>query len=342
MSSLPTPDPSASGAQPSAVRFADAARGWLGVADGLLGTTDGGSTWRRELTSERIMHIWSVDGDHAWALTADDTVYRTQDAIHWSALPPTAPRIVDVDFVTPLVGWAIASAAATPPLGRPVQLVGTLLATTDGGAVWRPVTSLNLWSVCFSTERDGLGAGGKTIYRTSDAGRTWTALADLVIADQGPWYPTLVCADAANARVQVTEPYAALSHVPYFVFSTTDSGRSWRLGYREPYTVGSITPQDTAAFGSYPSLMGILPNLRTWIVTCSPPTETQNFLILDPQGNTVVMRTVPFVACARSASFVDADHGWAIATHYQLIGSSTGLLVRTVDGARTWTLSYPR
>ena len=345
VSSLPTLDPSADGPEPSAVRFADAAHGWLGVADGLLTTIDGGSTWRRSLTSERIMRIWSVDGDHAWALAADNTVYRTQDAVHWSAMPPTDPRIVDIDFVTPLIGWAIASPAAAPPFGRSLQLVGTLLATTDGGAVWRPVTSLNLWSVCFSDERSGLGGSGKTIYRTSDAGRSWTKLADLTITDQGPWYPQLGCAGARDARVQVTEPYAALSHVPYLVFSTTDAGASWKLDYREGYTLGASTPVGTAGLGSYPSLMGTLPGLRTWIVTCSPPADAQTFLILDPSGKTLATRPVPFVSCARAASFVDDDHGWVIATHYQLIGfdvRSTGILVRTVDGARTWMLSYPR
>ena len=327
------------------MRFADADRGWLGVEDGILGSIDGGTTWARQLASERVTSIWSVDTTHAWALAADDTVYRTQDGAHWSALPATTPPITDIDFVSPLVGWAIGVVPLTPPIGRPVQRSGTLLATTDGGAVWRPITQTGLWSVCFTSERDGLGANGKQILRTRDAGRTWSKIADLTITDDGPWYPSLFCADANSARVQVTEPYAALSHVPYLIFSTVDGGANWTLDFREGYTLGSTTPQGLPGLGSYPSTIGTLANAHTWFITCSPPTDTQAFLVLDPAGHRLAERSVPFVACARGASFVDDEHGWAIATSYLLSGTdlrSTGIVVRTTDAARSWALIYPR
>jgi hypothetical protein len=325
--------------------FADASRGWLGVEDGLLGTIDAGASWHRQLTSERITSLWSVDATHAWALAADDTVYRTQDGVRWTAMPRTDPAISDVDFVTPLIGWAIGWQTTTPPVGTPVQLLGTLLATTDGGAVWRPVTSPGLWSVCFTSERAGLGASGERIFRTADAGRTWTLIADLAINDRGPWYPTLVCADGQRARVQITEPYAALSHVPYLLFATTDSGATWQLESREGYTLGSTTPAAPLGLGSYPSLIGVLPDGNTWILTCSPPADAQDLLVVNPAGVVLTKEKAPFVACARGASFVDEAHGWAIDTDYALVGNdlrSTGRLRRTIDGGRSWTVVYPR
>ena len=330
---------------PYAVEFADASRGWLGVVDGILGTTDAGASWRRQLTSERITSLWSVDATHAWALAADNAIYRTQDGEHWTAMPRTDPVISEIDFVTPLVGWAIGRPASTSPIGPPMQLFGSLLATTDGGAVWRPVTSLGLWSVCFTSERAGFGASGKRIFRTADAGRTWTLIADLAINDSGPWYPTLVCADARNARVQVEEPYAALSHVPYLLFATTDAGATWRLESREGYTLGTTTPAAPLGLGSYPSLLGALPDGNTWVLTCSPPSDVQDLLILDPSGAVLRKEKAPFVSCARGASLVDQDHGWAIDTDYVLVGNdlrSTGRLRRTTDGGRTWTVVYPR
>jgi photosystem II stability/assembly factor-like uncharacterized protein len=327
------------------VRFADTQRGWLGVEDGILGTTDAGGSWHRQLTSERIVRVWSVDDTHAWGLAGDDVVYRSQDGEHWTAMPRTDPPIVDIDFVTPLVGWAIATAPPPTPVGQPVQLVGTLLATTDGGSVWRPVTTLGLWSVCFSGEREGLGASGKRIFRTADAGRSWTAVADLTINDRGPWYPTLVCADRRNLRVQITEPYAALSHVPYLLFATTDAGATWKLEASEGYTLGSTTPGGTLPLGSYPSLLGTLAGGSTWILTCSPPADVQDLFFLDSSGTVIRKEKAPFVACARGATFVDDAHGWTIDTSYALVGNdlrSTGRLMRTTDGGRTWVAVYPR
>ncbi len=342
---LPTLDPRASGPTASTVQFADTTHGWLGVEDGILGTADGGGTWQRQLTGGRVTRIWSFDGAHAWALAADGTIYHTEDGTRWGAQPATTPPIADMTFVSALHGWAIAVQPQTSVAGQPAQRTGTLLVTTDGGAVWRPIGSQGLWSACFTRDTDGYGASGKRIYRTADGGRTWALAADLGIADQGPWYPTLFCADAQRVRVQITEPYAALSHVPYLVFATVDSAKTWKLEYAEGYTLGTVVGLPFPGLGSYPSIVGVLPDRTTWLVTCSPPADTQRFLVLTGDGQVRADESVPFVACARAATFVDARHGWAIATSYTMSGavpSSTTILVRTTDGARSWTIIYPR
>src|SRR3954469_16311581 len=43
------------------VRFVDQRRGWLGLGDGLVGTTDAGATWSKELSSARILKIRAYD-----------------------------------------------------------------------------------------------------------------------------------------------------------------------------------------------------------------------------------------------------------------------------------------
>jgi hypothetical protein len=144
--------------------------------------------------------------------------------------------------------------------------------------------------------------------------------------------------------VQITEPYAALSHVPYLVFRTTDAGRSWTLEYREGYTLGSTTPLGTPALGSYPSLMGALRDGTTWVLTCSPPTDVQDLVVLDRAGAVLDRQKAPFIACAHDASAVDARHVWAIDTEYRLEGTqvaSRTRLMRTMDGGRTWSRADP-
>lgn len=329
----------------TAVRFVDATRGWLGVEDGILGTTDGGSTWARQLRSAWVDRIWALDAQHLWARAADGTIYRTGDGARWDAVAATVPPIAELQFITPLVGWAIAVPPPPSPVGRPTPIPGTLLSSTDGGITWRPVTTRSIRSVCFTDDRNGWGADGKQILRTSDGGQSWALVADFVITDDGPWYPTVACADRTSAWVQITEPYAALSHVPYLVYRTSDAGRSWTLAYREPYTLSDTTPAGVAALGSYPSEFGVLRGGEAWFLTCTPPADRQRFLLHDPAGRVVREEAVPATACAQSASFLDAQRGWIVRREYELVGTqlrTTTRLMATSDGALTWSAVFPR
>ncbi|MDQ6859310.1 MAG: hypothetical protein M3Z65_09975, partial [Chloroflexota bacterium] len=251
----PTPtvsqSPSPAGGAPQAVRFIDARRGWVGAQDGILATADGGATWERQLTGASIRRIWTYDGTRAWALADDKTVYRTRDGAHWTAIPPTNPPIAEIDAFSPDLLWAIGVGPVAGP--APVPQVGNVLFSNDGGFIWRPVGTHTMWSVCFDTPTDGIGAEAKQIFRTADGGRTWSPIATLAINDDGPyWYPTLGCPNGTNDRVQVTEPNAAASHVPYLVYRTNDAGRTWVLEFREGYTLGTTTPPNTPQLGTRP------------------------------------------------------------------------------------------
>ena len=325
------------------VRFSDPLHGLLGTSDGILGTTDGGTTWEKQLTGVVITKLWSYDETRAWALGADRALYRTTDGAHWTPIEPRPnPAIADLDVFSPDLLWAIGVSPTTAP--APAQQTGNVMRSDNGGATWNVVGTHPMWSVCFESRVNGVGADGKQIFRTTDAGRTWTRIATLSISDQGPWYPTLTCPAGATFRVQVTEPGAAMSHAPYLVFRTVDSGRSWLLEYREGYTLGGTTPRDTLALGGYPSLIGTIAGARNWIITCSPPAEAQRFLILDAIGTVQASETAPFTGCARNASFVDDRHGWVVATDYGPLssgGPSRNVLMRTTDGGRTWSRLSP-
>jgi len=245
-----------------------------------------------------------------------------------------------VQFVTPLVGWLVATQPTPVPFTGRVQLAGSLLGSTDGGLTWQPVSTRSIWSVCFTDERNGWGADGKVVFKTTDAGRTWTTLIDLTIADEGPWHPTIRCADATNARVQVTEPFAALSHRPYLMYRTSDGGKSWVLEYRELYTLGQTTPREIPQLGSYPSLFDALRDHDTWIVTCSPPAQTQEMLVLSPAGAVLGRGAIPFKSCVNDASFVDAQHGWVIGPEYHA-SETESVVLRTPDGGASWERIYP-
>ena len=335
-SPIPTPSPTATpaGAAPTAVRFADPLRGWLGTDDGILGTTNGGATWDRQLTSGSITRLWSYDATHAWALAGLSDLYRTTDGAHWlPTVPSVFPLIADLDVLSPDLLWAI-GVLRTPGGLSPSQTVGNVMRSTDGGASWQVVGTHTMWSVCFDTPTDGIGAEGKQIFRTADAGRTWFPIATLAINDDGPyWYPYLGCPNGTNDRVQVTEPNAAAGHAPYLVYRTNDAGRTWTLEFREAYTLGTTTPPNTPKLGTFPSMFGALAGGRTWFVTCSPGADELEFLLLGAAGESLARGPVPIRDCARSAQLIDEAHIVAIS-------GGTASVLATDNGGGTWHAIY--
>ncbi len=261
-------------------------------------------------------------------------LYRTVDGAHWLPIVPTPyPLIVDLDVLSPDLLWAI-GVAKTPDGTAPAQRLGNVMRSTDGGATWQVVGTRTMWSVCFDTPTDGIGAEAKQLFRTADAGRTWFPIATLTINDDGPyWYPTLGCPNGTNDRVQITEPNAALGHAPYLVYRTTDAGRTWTLEFREGYTLGSTTPPNTPQLGSYPSIFGTLAGGRTWFITCTPPIDMQEFVLLGATGETLARGPVPIPGCARSGQFIDQAHVVAIA-------GGTASVIATDNGGGTWRAIY--
>lgn len=333
----PSPTPTAAGAAPTTVRFADPLRGWLGTADGILGTTTGGATWDRQLTSGSITKLWSYDATHAWALAGLSDLYRTVDGTHWLPVVPTPyPLIADVDVLSPDLLWAI-GLAKVPDGPAPTQRLGNVMRSTDGGASWQVVGTHTMWSVCFDTPTDGIGAEAKQVYRTADAGRTWFPIATLPINDDGPyWYPTLGCPDGTNDRIQVTEPNAAAGHVPYLVYRTNDAGRTWVLEFREGYTLGTTTPPNTPQLGTRPSVFGALAGGRTWFVTCAPGADALEFVLLGPSGEALGRGPVPIRDCALAGQLIDQSHVFAMSGG----PSSTMSVIATDNGGATWHTIY--
>jgi photosystem II stability/assembly factor-like uncharacterized protein len=315
-----------------AVRFTDATHGWLGTADGLMATSDGGATWTRQLTSGRIERIWSYDTTHAWAI-AGDTLYRTTDGRAWSAVPPTTPPIRELFFISPTLGWA--TATAEPPAGEaPIDVASTLLRTTDGGVIWRTWSAQPIQSVCFTDELNGWGANDQRVFRTTDGGRTWRQMFDAKLDPRIPhWGAQIVCADMTSAWVQLLCACAGMSHSGYLVYSTHDAGASWRLEYGEGYTLGSLVPPFSAGLGSYPSVIASRSGGGASFITCTPPASSQRVVLREPAGE----RAFAFAGtCPHNGQVVD-DRTVVLVTSdgYQATA------VQTTDGGASWRTIFP-
>lgn len=151
-----------------------------------------------------------------YLLLADGTVLRTRDAgqtwIPRTAIPGTPARNpgsvvhpTDIKFMGPDVGVATTQA-------------GVVYRTTDGGISWSPVAAApqHLDSISFPDVVTGYAAGGSSVLKTEDGGRTWAQQGVTSPPESISW---IRCADALRC-VAVTSSGDEL-------LRTSDGGATW-------------------------------------------------------------------------------------------------------------------
>jgi photosystem II stability/assembly factor-like uncharacterized protein len=210
-----------------AVYFLDENRGWaVGGSGALLGTTDGGATWKvmRRPTEDSLRDLYFTNEQTGW-LVCERSVYMlkmndepraylmktTDGGSTWDRVNVVGSqvdaRLVRALFTVRGRGWAFGEA-------------GALFTTRDGGTSWTrqrvPTRHLLLGGDFITADKGWLVGAGATILQTSDGGETWRA--DAV--------------DAAGVRfnaVSFVEPRIGWAvGSAGRVFNTIDGGRTWQ------------------------------------------------------------------------------------------------------------------
>jgi photosystem II stability/assembly factor-like uncharacterized protein len=187
------------------------------VGDSIHTTGDGGITWQSQPVPGRVVlkAVACRDG-HAWAVGGSTLIIHSSDfGQSWTIQNQDSGglyNLVDVDFATDVNGWAVGgntgllhttNGGATwgrmipesnPPPKSVVAAPGAdvvVVAGSDGQShvvVARRAAGDSAWTrqtigisdairLCFITPQRGWLCGGKSVWGTSDAGGTWTALA---------------------------------------------------------------------------------------------------------------------------------------------------------------------
>jgi photosystem II stability/assembly factor-like uncharacterized protein len=300
----------------------------VGVPDLILGSSNGGASWkvghRSTYTDIITGDLWAVafgDVDHGWAVrrgigSPRATVLATADAgatWAWQYPGPKNGRLLGVAASGATHVWAVGYQIVK---GLGVEGRGHVIATADGGSSWQRQhlpAGLSPFRVAFADVRHGwilAGDGDHTRYyvlSTSDGGAHWrvsySAAKGISLAGIAA-----VGADRCWAVGYGEHPQSG------FVARTTDGGRRWSAQ-------AAVSRELLAAISFPDARYGWAVGPAGTVVTTSDGGATWS---AQEAGGDFGLTQV---------SFSDRRHGWALIGHLALLA--------TVDGGTSWSVVRP-
>jgi hypothetical protein len=219
-----------SGPAPLDAALVTAGFGWVLTPDELLLTRDGGATFTAtdlHLKAGQARAAYFRDETHGLVASASAagaiTVERTSDAGRtWqsSTLVDPAGNTGEYSAITVAFNDKDHGAFVARTASSPAFSLGTLFATTDGGATWSVNPAPEAGQVSVDTA-GRIWVAGTALNVTGDQGRSWTP-AKLDLA--GPAESVAVSAPVGDT-VPVTLVSSGKTHVE--LLTTTDQGRTW-------------------------------------------------------------------------------------------------------------------
>lgn len=321
-------------------------------------TTDGGKTWREQLTWKGAQPMFARFDDSkngvivAQVQGGSTVIWRTTDGVAWQQSPAPIPYPTHAYFINSREGWM---RGVTP------QRSVLVYHTTDAGQTWKQVGG-------FTTPSDGGGfyfANSSTgyatgiaqgamppVYVTPDGGITWTpftmpappavtASTQVTVIDM-----QIISGDRAYVIVDVyTSTRAQL-----YLLGTTDGGRTWDQPVLLPETSGSavlqaIDPDHMYLAGT--ELWRSADGGRNWTrITAQLPPAPAGYR--NPANR------------YQGVQFVNPNVGWVFLEQLELCvgidgyGAGSGgppcgtqpvlyrtIAIKTTDGGQTWTMVAP-
>jgi photosystem II stability/assembly factor-like uncharacterized protein len=231
-------------------------------------------------------------------------------------------------------GWAVGDA-------------GTIVHTTDAGASWAAqlsATTFSLRGVWFTSATEGFAAGfGGTIMHTQDAGLNWSRIT------------TLATSSNLNDICFVDRAHGWTVGANGLIARTADGGATWTKSFPTSNELQSVSFPDTTngwAVGQGGVIVGTRDGGQSWYVV--QPSVTSNALYSvwrrsDKEawaGGAAGANPIT-VATPDSLQWTLGSFGALNTIHGIIMGSSLigyavgtngpGLILKTVDGATTWS-----
>ncbi len=335
----------------SKLQFVDERHGWMAVGPHIVATSDGGRTWttqyRGRLTGLADLRIQFSDIRHGWAISGVGPMLKTTNGgATWQRAPGTDAGWRSIQFVDRRIGWGI----QLEPEHR-ARLLGSLMATKDGGVTWQTehapgssrvapgVRRPSADAACFVDEKTGWVTGGATIWSTPDGGGRWLGERSL----QGPaWTGSIRCVSSNHAWVQLRGDGAAGAR-PYVVFRTEDGGFEPILQERSSSPLGEKEKIYTAEDPQPGPFTAVSPDAAFFLNYCPPCGAT--FAVTRTLDGGESWQRFDFPQGVHGEPmglfFIDEKNGWAAIgrtlTNAQGVTANVFIL-RTSNGGETWSI----
>jgi photosystem II stability/assembly factor-like uncharacterized protein len=315
------------------VAFADASHGWAAGTEGILATTDGGSTWHRQYSGRAgIVALDTLDTNHVWAVGRDRLLRTTDGGASWSLLAePPGWWLTTVRFLDRDVGFGIGGRMLVA--GREFELFRTL----DGGASWTPVLA-GPSSLCFADSTTGFAAEGHALYKTTDGGETWTRIYQPPV-QPGDLVTMLECPTRDDVWYFVRVGETVMGSEGYLLLRSSDGGAEFRAlvaGYYVPVADDSVSAGTGLAvsLGPFRAFSGSAAAFLGFCPVCEP--MNASITITTDGGRTFQSKPVPMQAFAGGMWFFDVERGVIAMTDIDGVSH----ILTTSDGGGTWTTRY--
>ncbi len=331
------------------VHFATTSTGWaVGSWGGILGTTDGGASWRflASPTGDTLAALRFTSTGEGWAVTQRPgeqrpvgVVLHTQDgggtwSEQWAGRWLDSQKLNALDMIGAGPGWAVGFDGA--------QQTGLIVSTTDGTS-WSPQgsgTAAELTAVDFVDAVHGWALDrSNQVLRTTDGGLSWTTAAPAgltslsaihFVGPQRGWLTGAACSGAdgsvaCNAVIKQSTDGGASWSTQASLADRTLNGlhmparqRGWVVGSAGTVlrTVDGVSwiPQNSG-IGTNLSAVTFVDDAEGWIVG-----DAGTILHTLDAGVTWVAHPLPVKVGLRTVSFADRHHGW--------VGGEDGLILR--------------
>ena len=245
----------------------------------------------------------------------------------WTDQPSgVTARLRGVSAVSDRVAWASGSG-------------GTVLRTSDGGGTWQALTipgagQLDFRDIDAVSEQIAyalsIGSGASSrIYKTIDAGRTWTA--QFTNTDPKAFFDAMTFSDAEHGIVFSDSVEGQL-----VILRTDNGGRAWR---RVPADGLPPALDNEGAFAASGTNIAVFGRDHAWIGTGAA--AVARVLRTTDGGRHWAAAATPLAAGPSSGifsiAFRDAEHGIVVGGDYRKEHESVDNAATTSDGGRTWT-----
>lgn len=291
------------------VKFVDSLHGYI-AGDGILSTTDAGSSWNQVKTGENsITRSLSVKNRFLWASTNFGTVYWSQDSgktlnLEFSSNTPYDFRTIH--FVDSLRGWLFGSAFGSSPSGE------IILHTSDRGVTWKeqyktiepPSTPGHLYQGYMIDSLHGWAAHQYYMLHTFNGGKDW-------ISQSVPDAPDL----NSVFFIDTLRGWAVGNFINKgYIILTTDGGQHWSRG--------------NSTIGSAVLSVFFADSINGW-ASCS------NGLIAHSTdgGKNWTNQQSNTTSSLESVFFLNGNNGWAVGKNGVILHTTNGGGITSVHSA---------